>query len=140
MHNYIADALSIGNTTVTGTKVGLLQVSDCICPDYTVVYVCTIMGGDGDHTVWKITAFDDCLNVILVHNEFEMIKTCNNKSVVAKGISLSEGYYTSQLNLTVSHDIIGQSIECIHDDTDGGTLKTIGKMTVSNETGNYYAK
>ena len=40
--------------------------------------------------------------------------------------------YTSQLNITVSPEMIGETIECAHDH---GTTNTIGSLTINTTEG-----
>ena len=95
------------------------------------------MGGLGGITVWKGTAFncsqsDNEIN--LLHRRFQSdAVTCNNGTIVGIGIIVeNNSSFTSQLNVTVSPDVVGESVECVHDN---GTLTTIGSsiiVTTSN--------
>lgn len=107
----------------------LIQVSDCVCPGYMLVYKCTVMGGGGQFTVWTGTAFGDCSttnNMLqLSHgNNFKSVKSCDNGYITAEGINIRNGYYTSQLNITVSSrsDLIGRTVVCIHDNGIGNAI------------------
>ena len=42
--------------------------------------------------------------------------TCNNGTIVARMLSVEGNNYTSQLNVTVTPDTAGKTIECVHDD------------------------
>ena len=92
-------------------------------------------------TVWRGTAFDcsnnidGSMDVILSHhNNFRStVRMCNNGSIVAEGVSIKDGYYISQLSVIVSPDLIGQTVECYHDN--GFNDSTVGKMTISNNSG-----
>ena len=79
------------------------------------------MGGIlGGATVWKGTVFDCPLNEIaLLHSRFinGTFGVCNNGAIVARSL-LVEGNnttYTSQLNVTVTSDMAGETIMCVHD-------------------------
>ena len=43
------------------------------------------------------------------------LKTCNNGAIVGRSLRVEDNSsYTSQLNVTVSSDMFGESIECAH--------------------------
>ena len=81
------------------------------------------MGGFGGITVWRGTAFNCSQSdneIILLHTRFQsdadMLKTCNNGTIVGRGIRVeNNSSFTSQLNVTVTPDVIGESVECVHD-------------------------
>ena len=85
------------------------------------MYECTVMGGVlGGATVWKGTAFDCPLNEIaLLHSRFtsanSIFGVCNNGAIVARSLPVEGNNYTSQLNVTVTSDIAGETIMCVHD-------------------------
>ena len=113
----------------------LIQISDCVCPGYTLVYECTVAtGGRGQLTVWKGTAFDcpsDANSIILSHSDDSdsvTIKQCNNGLIMANLVNENNGYYISQLNITVSSGLIGLTVECFHDD--GRDEILIGNTTI----------
>ena len=87
-----------------------------------------MVGGPGDSTVWRGSAFD-CRNndISLINSRFESgtaTGECNNGSIVGQSINC----YTSQLNITVSSDMIGKNIECVHDNS---TETIIGTLTIA---------
>ena len=122
----------------------LILRSNCICPGYTVTFAeCTVVGRPVGATVWKGTAFDHCANdeLNLLHLRFgtddSEVQECNNGSIIGRGLRVEEGCYTSELTITVSSDMIGKSIQCIHYDVNReisvGTLTinySIGKVTM----------
>ena len=112
----------------------LVQVSDCVCPGYMLIYKCTVMGENSQYTVWTGTAFD-CLstnNMIILLHDSTMIKQCG--SIKANIISEGNGYYTSQLNIAVRPEFIGETVECIYND--GRTDMSVGNMIIaSNKSG-----
>ena len=60
-------------------------------------------------------------------------RTCNNGAIVGWSLSVENNSYISQLNyVTVSSDMIGESIECAHDHN--GAM--IGSSTLT-ATGTY---
>ena len=89
-------------------------MSGCVCPGDTLTYECTVMGGIW--TVWTGSAFN-CYEIALLHSRFMNTRTytCNNGAIVAQSLSVEGNYYTSQLNVTITPDIIGKTIECIVD-------------------------
>ena len=80
----------------------------------------------------------DCNNssneIVLAHNRFDMpsgiTRICNNGRVRGHSLPIngSEPYYTSQLHVMVSPDMIGKSIKCINDN--GSTIKEIGNFSI----------
>ena len=94
------------------------------------------MGGLGGITVWKGTAFNCSQRdneIALLHGRFQSEKTCNNETIIGRGIRVeNNSSFTSLLNVTVTPDVIGESIECVHDN---GTLTTIGSSIVTTSNG-----
>ena len=85
-------------------------------------YECAVVGNG--ITVWHGSAFDCSGNEIsLIHILYNSIEShvicaygeCNNGAIVAKGIRIENGTYISQLNVSISTDMIGRSIECFED-------------------------
>ena len=117
-----------------------VPISSCTCSAYTLTYECTVISGSGGSTIWQGTAFN-CVGstneIDLLHNRFEsdrnILKTCNNKTIVVQGLRIDGNCYTSQLNVTVSPNKIGDTIECAHDNN--GTTDTIGFSIIPNTTG-----
>ena len=91
------------------------------CCTNTLTFECTVIGGPFDTTFWQGSAFNCLLEEIaLLHARYTSVNgafgQCNNGSLVARSLGTENGRYTSQLNVTVTSDIIGESIECVHDD------------------------
>ena len=100
------------------------------------------MGGVGGTTVWKGTAFDcpsSSHEIILLHirfkNERGTHKACNNGTIVGQSLRVENTSYTSQLNVTVSSNMIGESIKCVHDD--GKVATSVESSTIMPTTGTY---
>ena len=83
-------------------------------------------GGYSSTTVWRGSAFDcfgDEINLVHIlynNTESHIIRAygeCNNGSIVAQGVRIENDTYISQLNVSVSTDMIGRSIECFEDTT-----------------------
>ena len=113
------------------------------CAGDTLTYECTVVGGIlGGATVWKGTAFDCPLNEIaLLHSRFinRTFGVCNNGAIVARSL-LVEGNnttYISQLNVTVTSDMAGETIMCVHDNISSNIIQlstvipTTGKIVPS---------
>ena len=90
------------------------------------------MGRSGESMLWRGSAFDCRDNDIsLIHSRFESglaVGECNNGSIKGQGIRVEGSCYTAQLNITVSSDMIGKTIECVHDNS---TETIIGTLTVA---------
>ena len=96
------------------------DISGCVCPGDILTYECTVMGAGA--TVWTGIAFN-CPwfrnEIVLLHNHFisanRISIICNNGAIVVGGLSIEGNNYTSQLNVTVTPDIAGKMITCLHD-------------------------
>ena len=111
-------------------------MNGCVCPRDTVTYECIVVGRPREVTVWRGSAFN-CLSsnneIVLLHqpiisNEVYYY-TCNNGAIAAWIISVDGNTYTSQLNVTVTPEIAGKTIECLHDD--GSFVYTLFSLTIS---------
>ena len=114
---------------------------NCICPESALTFICS--ASDGIATVWRGSIFN-CPNsgneIILRHSTFDhgIIRTCNDRAVVAFGTEVTNSSYTSQLNVTVSPEMHNGTIECIQDGfnvTFVGVctlILAIGKHAISN--------
>ena len=135
-------ALCNASIFVKGCKLEerLIKVSinnDCIRPCDTVTYECIVFGDRGGFTVWTGDFFVHCPNnkteMILRHevsdSEFiDQLQMCNNGSIVGWIVRVENGTYTSQLNVTLTSDIVGRSIECAYDN---GTTHRIGSLNLT---------
>ena len=115
------------------------------CAGDTLTYKYTVVGGIlGGATVWKGTAFDCPLNEIaLLHSRFTSANgtfgVCNNGAIVARSLPVegNNTTYTSQLNVTVTSDIAGETIMCVHDNISSNIIQlstvipTTGKIVPS---------
>ena len=108
----------------------------CQCPGDIVTYECTVIGGQGGTTVWTGSAFH-CPSsdhmIQLVHGHFASekgsVRYCNDGDIVARGLRVENNSYTSQLNVTLTSDLAGESIECFHDD--GINFTTVGLLNIT---------
>ena len=115
----------------------LLQLNECICPDYKLTYKCDIVG-DGA-TIWKGSAFDCGVQIVLSHSTFvgAARQSCDNV-IMARGVNVTDTgnntqCFSSQLNITVNPSMRNKSVECTHDSADGSTV--IGTSTLVFTTG-----
>ena len=120
-------------------KSELVELSGCTCPGYVTTYECTVLSGFGGATVWRGSSFDCSRShneIVLLHSRFDSdSRTCNNGSIIGEAIRIEDNYYTSQLHVRISLDIIGESIECANDD--GATI-VIGSSTITETTGTVF--
>jgi hypothetical protein len=112
---------------------------ECICPGDTVTYECTVIGNYGGFTVW-VGDFFRCSSgrqvIELRHHQLMNIqeggvpnaRICNNGSIAGRLIRVENGRFTSQLNVTLTSDIVGRSIECAYDN---GTIHRIGSLNLT---------
>ena len=117
----------------------VVSMNDCICSGDIVTYECTVVGDNGEITVW-MGDFFHCPNrkreILLVHSDFTSVqrggvystRICNNGNVVGRIVRAENGCYTSQLNVTLTSDIIGQSIACAYDN---GTIHSVGSLSIT---------
>ena len=113
---------------------------DCVCPGLSLTYECTVKGTVNGFTVWRGSAFDCASNeIILRHRRFTSEEgaqgECNRGLILGSSLRIVDGsFYTSQLSIRVSPEVIGKTIECILDDTNV-TSKSIGNATINITTG-----
>ena len=92
------------------------------------------MGGPGGATVWTGTALN-CPSdeIVLFHGRFTQsdgtIRSCNNGATVAQSVYVRNNLYTSQLNVTVTHDVMGRTIMCGYDAM--GDLNSTNELLLS---------
>jgi hypothetical protein len=100
-----------------------------------VTYECTVLGGAEAATVWKGDFFN-CLSgkrvIELVHRYRDDFSshTCNDGNVVGRFVSIENDSFTSQLNITLTRDIVGKSIECISDN--GINTERVGSLNLTS--------
>ena len=125
--------------TLGGSSFRILS-SGCTCPNYTLVYECTIVSTPGRFTIWTGSAFD-CPNsgnaVNLFHSGFgeaHIHRECNNGVIVVWSVGVKNNSYTSQLKITVGSDLIGKDIECIHESLVGSTRIGYSLLNMTTST------
>ena len=103
-----------------------------------MTFECSVMRGS--NTVWEGTAFycASSGNVItLLYSRFNdeggTHATCNNGAIKGRSLRIAERTYTSQLVVSVSSEMIGESIVCTADD--GLNANQVGGVTLATTTG-----
>jgi hypothetical protein len=75
--------------------------------------------------------------ILLLHNRFSSAKgdysSCNNGAIVGQSLSAEGNNYTSQLNVTVTPDTAGGTVECLYEDF--GLITTLVFTSVIPITG-----
>ena len=117
--------IACGNLLITSQ-------TSCICPGDILTYECTVEGDQGGATVLKGN-FIDCNNsyeLVLHHSKFDEGTTasCYNHTITGQSFSAENNSYTSQFNIEFSSELIGETIECIHDD--GISTFIVGNSTI----------
>ena len=102
-----------------------------------LTFICNI--NEGGITLWTGSAFSCNSNDILLrHSQFSLpggaSGSCNNGSITGQSIGVTDGCYSSELDVTVSPDLNGRTILCNHD---GTTQRTIGASTLNVVTGKF---
>ena len=133
--------LKVYITDYDEVKKSFLAVKEgCVCPGHNLTLECTVVttATQGGITVWNGTSFD-CANsnnvIILLHNGFLTNKShgvCSNGSIMAQIIEVNSENttYTSQLNVTINPDTLGQNISCHYDDNNNMT-STVGSIKLT---------
>ena len=112
-------------------------ITDCTCPEDVVIYECTVCDLA---TAWEGTALDSCSGgeIALTSRDFiAPIQTiiCSGGGIAARGISVKDGCFTSQLNITFFNAtaLQGTSVRC---SADNGTHSSeVGRDTLTLSTG-----
>ena len=116
--------------------------STCVCPGDVLIYECTIISSYGGSTIFRGRSFrfTNCTGnideLVLHHSQFNhpqgIKRSCNNGAIIARSLHGENGTYTSQLSVTVTSELIGDVIECLHDN--GSAINVVG-MAIINNTG-----
>ena len=109
---------------------------NCACPSELLTFTCNIIGGG--NTLWNGTTFHCASNeIILRHSQFSLPAgtsgSCNSGAITGRSVGVTNGCYSSELNVTVSPDFSGRTIQCIHDGSTG--LRIINITTLNVVTG-----
>ena len=128
------------------TSVDCRRTNTSVCLGGTQTFQCGVNGGI--NTVWKGSAFE-CMStnneIVLLQSHYNSImsssniRTCSDGdiAVLAEIISISDTYYTSQINLTVKSTFTGSmlTIACFRDDRTKEILVESYSVTVENSAG-----
>ena len=109
-----------------------------------MIYKCTIMGKHGGSTIFRGRSFKfiNCTGNIdglaLPHSQFNCPqgtkRSCNNGAIIAQSLQGGNDTYTSQLSITVTSELIGDAIECAHNNGTDTSIKVVG-IAIINDTG-----
>ena len=102
------------------------------------MFECTTSGGAA--TVWQGSIFN-CQrmsnSILLRHSQFSnseaVVGVCNDGAIRAHGISSYGNNHTSQLNITINESMLGQIIQCAHDD--GRHVIVVGEKILMTDQG-----
>ena len=115
-------------------------VTDCVCPQEVVTYECTVYGSPESLTVWEGTALRGCNSgeIIIYHTDFETPKargscTLNSGEIAWKDLRMQNGSYTSQLNITFSSILQGNTVNCSLDN--GTNHQLVGHDSLHKSAG-----
>ena len=115
----------------------LLSPTGAACPGDVLTYTCTVVGSG--NTIWSGSAFDcdtKMNEIILRHSQFASSGTsgnCNDGAIRTQSIGVvNNNCYFSQLNVTVTSDMNGKTIQCAHS---SDRVVTVGVATLSIATG-----
>ena len=138
---YILCVYILHNPKFTGTAPAsecneLVEINNSTCNQ---VYECRITGGGA--TVWKGSVFDcpaSSNEIALLHSNTSIQRSlvCNNGAIVGRLIRAENSTHISQLTVSVSAEMIGMNISCLHDNPGG--INMIGSSLLTLTTGNVY--
>ena len=126
--------LAVGVSSQPIDSENFRAVTDCVCSNDIVMYECIVCGGFA--TVWEGSVFgDDCRETTLAHSEFGTLEEvgCNNRRIVARGISSDHGCYKSSLNVTFDAGLQDRTVICTADN--GTHTREIGRDVLHASTG-----
>ena len=117
------------------TRIGPIE-DECLCPGDVITYECTA-GENATNVVWKGSALNcsSTDNAIILplrgQNNTSRVGTCNNDTISGKIVRIDKnGIFTSQLNVTLTDEVIEKDIECAYDD--GITEVPMGSLNISD--------
>ena len=100
-----------------------------------MIYQCTVTGGL--FTVWGGTALQ-CAggSITLRHSGFGSMSSpavgeCNDGQIIGRGISQENNCYTSQLNITLSEGLVGETVTC---GVDGASPTSVHSTVLATTT------
>lgn len=88
--------------------------------------------------MWSGSIFNCQTELILFHSLFNTSEgakcECNNGAIVGQSLGLQNESYTSQLNVTLSENMIGGTVQCSHY-TGSSDRPVIENKTITIKTG-----
>ena len=112
-----------------------LRGNHCKCSGDTLTFECSVVGESYGITIWRGTALDVCEDqeISLRHNRFTepmgARESCNNNFIIGQSLRVENGCYTSELNVTVTLDKVGKTIECAYYNVTEAT--TVGLLNIT---------
>lgn len=102
-----------------------------------MTYECTVESTRGGATILKGNFIECCgSNELILHHKADsegIIVSCNNNTITGQSVGVENNtYFTSQFNISFSTTLIGETIECIHDN---GTFTSPAGNSIINGTG-----
>ena len=77
--------------------------------------------------------------ISLQHSRFvdnTAVGECNNGGIVGRGIRVNGSIYTSHLNVTLTPEVIGKTVNCLFDD--GSENTPVGQLALMVSNGKFY--
>ena len=109
--------LSIGMQNISKE----VSSTTCNCLGDTLIFECTVMEEFG--TVWRGSAINcSNKNELFLQNQ-RSHKSCSNGTITGQIRRVTTGFYTSQLTVIITSDMIGKKIECARDNGSTETVK-----------------
>lgn len=104
--------------TLSPNNTAVMVTSSCECPDYSITYECTVVGGVS--TVWQGSAVDCTNEIVLLHSRFMSggdVRECNDGAIIGRSTAVENNdWFTSQLTVRISSTSVGKTILCSCDD------------------------
>ena len=125
------------------SNTNFIDINRCICPHeivHNLTYECTTFGTGT--TLWRGTAFN-CAGqgnkITLRHSLFTQDRGatdfCNSGNITGYSLRAHNNFYTSQIVVLFTSNLIGRSVQCVYDS--GSTEEVIGSSIIRTETGLY---
>ena len=113
----------------------------CLCPEtavHNLTFECTTVGPG--ITVWRGTAFNCAAQgheIALRHSLFRNPEgasgQCNSGNITGHSLGEEHGHFISQIHVLFSPDLLGRTIECIHNNINSYEL--IGNTSIAITSG-----
>ena len=117
----------------------LTQTSDgCICINDVVTYTCVTY--EVGLTIWQGSVFNHCtskgirLRQDIIHGTKGHVN-CSDGTTIQANVIFSGNHFVSVINVTVSSNVVGRSLECVYMSYDDDTNTTLIDSTIIGITG-----